>query len=201
MASDDNVKYLAWMDFETTGLDFNNDFILEAACAITDLEYNHIGPAVSYVIQPSNHVERELRQTRLSHNQFVFDMHSQNRLIDDLADGSGTTISVFFAKVAKRFREVGEPGEFRLAGSGVERFDRHFIAKLWPAGFDEWMHYRCHDVSNVRSFITDIGLGWTLPATAATEHRALPDVVRSIGEGRRLAEWMTSLVSQKPIRT
>ena len=48
------MNNIVWIDLETTGLDFENDVILEIACIITDSQCNEIDSYTSVINHPDS---------------------------------------------------------------------------------------------------------------------------------------------------
>lgn len=51
-----NAQHIVWIDLEMTGLDLQNDHILEIACLITDAELNVVATGPDIIIHQSKEV-------------------------------------------------------------------------------------------------------------------------------------------------
>lgn len=80
MSSKNDSPNLIWVDCEMTGLDLNNDVLVEIAVLVTDSELNILGEGVDLVIRAS---EEQLKGM----NEFVTNMHTESGLITEIPDG------------------------------------------------------------------------------------------------------------------
>ncbi|MCA9368646.1 oligoribonuclease, partial [Candidatus Kaiserbacteria bacterium] len=74
------MKYLAWLDLETTGLNPRADDILEVGMVITDQEYRILDQTSMVVSHHPDNIRRHL----LICDQDVFVSHSNNGLWDEV---------------------------------------------------------------------------------------------------------------------
>lgn len=164
-----------WVDCEMTGLDTDNDVLIEVAALVTDHDLNVLGDGVDMVIKPT--------QDKIDGmNDFVRNMHVESGLLDDLA--SGVSLVEAEQAVLTYLREwIPEAGKVPLAGNSIAT-DRAFIAKYMPE-LDKFLHYRMIDVSSVK----ELAKRWYPRAYFAApgktgNHRALGDIQDSIAELR-----------------
>jgi oligoribonuclease len=75
-----------------------------------------------------------------------------------------------------------ESGKIPLCGNSI-RTDRSFLAKYMPE-IDNWLHYRCVDVSTVKELVRRWypGVEHSRPASVGQTHRALDDIRDSVAE-------------------
>ncbi|BAS17703.1 oligoribonuclease [Arthrobacter sp. Hiyo8] len=71
---------IVWIDCEMTGLDLVNDALIEVAALVTDSELNILGDGVDVVIKPEDAALEQM-------NDFVRDMHTRSKLLDELPHG------------------------------------------------------------------------------------------------------------------
>src|SRR5699024_1069471 len=76
-----NPDLIAWIDTETTGLEPEADLLLEIAVVVTRNDLSEIG-SFDIVIAPNEGVDDAVSRM----DEFVRDMHTSNRLIEDLHD-------------------------------------------------------------------------------------------------------------------
>lgn len=172
-----NAGPIAWIDIETTGLDRDQDLILEVAVVITDAELNELGYFSEVV-----HQDRALAVSMM--DKAVLQMHTRSGLLADLAVSSSASSIVEIEQRLLEFvaehRALGAP----VAGSNIG-FDRGFLELGMPTLNDQALHYRSIDVSTVK----ELARRWapheyeTAPRKRNT-HRALPDIRESIAELR-----------------
>ncbi|MGG5171471.1 oligoribonuclease [Pseudarthrobacter sp. J1738] len=170
---------IVWIDCEMTGLSLENDALIEVAALVTDSELNILGEGVDVVIKPD---DASLAQM----NDFVRNMHTQSKLLDELPQGK--TMAEAEAEIMEYIeRWVPEPGKAPLGGNSVGT-DRTFLARDMPAVV-EHLHYRVIDVSTIK----ELSRRWFARAyfqspAKSGGHRALGDIRDSINELRYYRE-------------
>ncbi|MGH7239629.1 MAG: oligoribonuclease [Candidatus Saccharimonadales bacterium] len=162
---------LLWVDLEMTGLDPQNDVILEIAAEITDFNFKTLASYESRVRQ-----DKAVVIERMAKNIWWRD-YPDNRddFVNKLAEGkpSSQVEQELVALVDKQFN--GEPAV--LAGNSIYN-DRKFIARWWPA-LELKLHYRMLDVSAWKVFMQGRhGLDFEKKEV----HRAFDDIQASIAE-------------------
>lgn len=156
-----------------TGLSLENDALIEVAALVTDSELNILGDGVDVVIKPSDEALAQM-------NDFVRDMHTRSKLLDELA--GGTTLEDAQRQVLDYVQQwVPEPGKAPLGGNSVGT-DRTFLVRDMPELVDH-LHYRVVDVSTVK----ELARRWYPRAyyqapDKTGNHRALGDIEDSIRE-------------------
>ncbi len=156
-----------------TGLDAENDALIEVAALVTDSELNILGEGVDVVIKPSAAALTQM-------GDFVRDMHTNSKLIDEL-DG-GTTMEDAQAQVLAYIRQhVPVANKAPLAGNSVGT-DKVFLVRDMPE-LAEHLHYRIIDVSTIKELARRWYPRTYFQAPAKTgNHRALGDIKDSINE-------------------
>src|SRR5699024_9385433 len=71
---------LVWIDCEMTGLDPDQDVLVEVAALVTDPELNVLGEGVDVVIRPAP-------QPLAAMGSFVREMHTASGLLEELPNG------------------------------------------------------------------------------------------------------------------
>lgn len=167
------ARPLVWIDCEMTGLDVENDALVEVAVVITDEELNILAPGIDLLIKPS-------AQALENMNDFVRNMHTTSGLLAELEQG----ISLVEAErqvlaYVKRF--VPQPKRGLLAGNSIGT-DKMFLDRYMPSLMNH-LHYRVVDVSSVK----ELAKRWYHRAFEEAPvknggHRALADILESIQE-------------------
>ena len=170
---------IVWIDCEMTGLDLENDALIEVAALVTDFELNQLGDGVDVVIKPEPAALEQM-------GDFVRDMHTKSGLLGELDEG--VSMEEAQALVLEYvMQHAPEAGKAPLGGNTVST-DRGFLERDMPqlAGH---LHYRTIDVSSIK----ELSRRWyprayfNAPAKHGG-HRALADIRESIAELRYYRE-------------
>lgn len=170
---------LVWIDCEMTGLDLENDALIEVAALVTDFELNVLGEGVDVIIRPPAEALDQMID-------FVRTMHETSGLLEELE--GGTTMADAEAQVLAYIREhCPEGSRPPLAGNTIGT-DRAFLARDMP-GLEGHLHYRNIDVSSIK----ELSRRWFPRAYFQApekrgNHRALADIQESIEELRYYRE-------------
>ena len=165
--------HLIWIDCEMTGLDLEEDVLVEIAVLVTDSELNVIGDGVDVVIKATD-------AQLAAMNEYVTEMHTNSGLITEIPNG--ISVADAEAQVLAYLIESGATeGKSPLAGNSVS-VDRSFIARDMPL-LNNFLHYRTIDVSSVKELARRWFPRVYFAAPAKTgNHRALGDIKDSIAE-------------------
>lgn len=161
-----------WIDLETTGLDPDNDRIIEVGWFLSE-DCIQLTQAQSVLITPDK-VAWELMQQDL----FVQTMHTENDLLKDM-EAFG---SIMVEDAEDQILESMLPWSDEvvvLAGASVH-FDRSFI-RNWMPRLDRRLLHRHMDVSTLRMFFDDASFHSYGEKVRPTVHRALQDVEDAYG--------------------
>ena len=168
-----DLPNIIWVDCEMTGLDIQNDALVEIAVLVTDAQLNVLGTGVDLVIK--------CEQDKLdSMAEVVKNMHTNSGLIKEIPNGTSLEKA---DEVIITYLEKYAPveGKSPLAGNSVY-VDRAFIARDLPL-LNKYLHYRTIDVSTIK----ELARRWhpktyfSAPAKDGN-HRALGDIRDSIAE-------------------
>jgi oligoribonuclease len=164
---------ILWVDLEMTGLDAENDLILEVAAIATDWDFDEIATYQGVVKN-----EDMSLQERLTANSVFWDANPESK--EGLVGQNGTGKDLvdiedeLLAFVDKHFK-ADVP--IILAGNSIH-MDRQFVVKQW-ARLNTRLHYRMLDVSAWKVvFEGKYGKKFAKPE----KHRALDDIRGSIME-------------------
>ncbi len=166
---------LVWIDCEMTGLDLENDALVEVAALVTDGKLNVLGDGVDVLIKPSDQALEQM-------GDFVRSMHTSSGLLDELP--AGMTMREAEDQLLDYVRtHVPDVSRAPLAGNTIGT-DRMFLARDMPT-LEAHVHYRNVDVSSIK----ELARRWFPKAyyhspVKSGNHRALADVQESIEELR-----------------
>lgn len=169
---------LLWVDLEMTGLDAENDVILEVAAEITDFDFKTLGSYEAIVKQPKDLVVERMRK-----NIWWADYpDNRDEFISKVEKGkpSEQIQSEMIELIEQHFGS--EPAV--LAGNSIHN-DRNFIKKYWPE-LDLKLHYRMLDVSSWKIFMQG---KHGVQFEKKEVHRAFDDIQASIAELQHYLEW------------
>ena len=162
---------LVWIDLEMTGLDPDENTIIEIATIVTegDLDIVAEGPAIA-ISQPESELAK-MDDWNLTH-------HTENGLLErvrsdgiPMADAEQLTLDFVSLHC--------DAGQSPLCGNTIGQ-DRRFLRRYMP-DLHDFFHYRSVDVTSIKQ----LAHRWypNLPrATKPAGHRALDDIRGSIAE-------------------
>jgi oligoribonuclease len=164
-------EHLAWLDLEMTGLDPNEDVILQAALVITNRDLTVLEEFVCDVWQPESALAKM--------TPFVREMHETNGLVERVRKSKLELQSVEKRLLERVAGWCGYPA--LLCGNTIGQ-DRKFIDH-WMPGLSGYLHYRMLDVTSLK-LVAQLWHGeqavYKKPKDGA--HDALFDVRQSIEE-------------------
>ncbi|MDX2163812.1 MAG: oligoribonuclease [Gammaproteobacteria bacterium] len=166
--SDNN---LIWLDLEMTGLDTQNDVILEIATIITDSHLNILAEGPVLAIHQSD--EKLDAMDKWNQRQ-----HKKSGLIDRVR-ASRVTASEAEKMTLEFVKHFVPSKKSPICGNSICQ-DRRFLARLMPT-LEAYFHYRNLDVSTVK----ELALRWCPKLQKfkkKQQHLALQDIKDSIEE-------------------
>ncbi|MDB5184844.1 MAG: Oligoribonuclease [Candidatus Saccharibacteria bacterium] len=169
---------LLWVDLEMTGLDAENDVILEVAAEITDFNFTTLASYEACVRQP-----KEVVVDRMQKNTWWQDYPAnRDEFVLKLDQGipSDQVEQDLIALIKEHFGD--EPAI--LAGNSIHN-DRNFIKHWWPQ-LDLKLHYRMLDVSSFKILMQG---KYAREFEKKEVHRAFDDIQASIAELQDYLEW------------
>lgn len=170
---------LLWVDLEMTGLDADQDVILEVAAEVTDFDFKTLASYEARVQQ-----SRDIVVDRMQKNVWWQDFPTnRDDFINKLDDGlpSHQVEQELIALIDTHFD--GQPAI--LAGNSIHN-DRNFI-KYWWRALDLKLHYRMLDVSSLKIIMQG---KYGLEYEKKEVHRAFDDIQASIAELQYYLEWL-----------
>jgi oligoribonuclease len=167
-----NDKNLIWIDLEMTGLDTDNDHIIEIATIVTDSDLNVLGEGpVFAVFQPDSVLAKM--------DEWNTRQHGQSGLTERVRN-SKTDMRAAELATIEFLRQHVPAGKSPMCGNSICQ-DRRFLAREMPE-LERFFHYRNLDVSTLKELAKrwrpDIAAGLSKDST----HLALDDIRESIAE-------------------
>lgn len=166
------IDTLVWMDLEMTGLDPDDNVIIEIATIITDDELNIVaeGPVIA-VHQPSFELDKMDDWNVKTHNGSGLVERVKTSTIS-MEDAEKQTIEFIEQHVKK--------GHSPLCGNSIHQ-DRRFLVKQMPL-LEEFVHYRNIDVSTLKELAKRWKPSILSGFKKSGSHKALDDILESIAE-------------------
>ncbi len=170
---------LLWADLEMTGLDPEQDRILEVAAIATNWDLEPIAEMTAVV-----KVSEELMKMRMVGEFWEKNAESRDGLMAQNAQGMAAEV---VEQSLLDFVEHNFANEVILAGNSIHQ-DRKFIDREWPR-LAKKLHYRMLDVSAWKVVFEG---KWHQKFTKREAHRALDDIQGSIEE----LKWYLSFIKK-----
>jgi oligoribonuclease len=173
-----NEFNLVWVDMEMTGLDPDNDRIIEVAVVVTDSNLNILGEGPVFAIHQSD----EILDGMDAWNKGT---HGRSGLIDRIKASTVTEVEAEAALI-EFLKKYVPAGKSPMCGNTICQ-DRRFMARGMPK-LEAFFHYRNLDVSTLK----ELCKRWK-PELASgfkkhQKHTALADIIESIEELRYYRE-------------
>ena len=169
MSSDLN---LIWIDLEMTGLDTDNDHIIEIATIVTDSDLNTLAEGPVIAVHQSDEVLAGM-------DEWNTRQHGQSGLTQRVRE-SGFDLSRAEQLTIEFLRKHVAAGKSPMCGNSICQ-DRRFMAREMPE-LERFFHYRNLDVSTLKELAKrwrpDVAAGLRKGST----HLALDDIRESIAE-------------------
>ncbi|MGZ8164454.1 MAG: oligoribonuclease [Methylobacter sp.] len=171
-------QHLIWIDLEMTGLDPDNDLILEIATIVTDKDLNILaqGPVLA-VHQPDSALAAMDEWNQKHHGQSGLIDRVKASTIDD-AEAERLTIEFLKQWVPEKTSPI--------CGNSIGQ-DRRFLYRYMPK-LEAYFHYRNIDVSTLKELAARWAPEIKKGFNKESRHQALDDIVESIEELRYYRE-------------
>lgn len=170
---------LLWVDLEMTGLDSEQDVILEIAAEVTDFEFKTLASFEAVITHPE--------ATLASMNEWSKEQHAASGLVEKIRTIGRPEDEVKHELVGFIKAQFGDEPAI-LAGNSIHN-DRLFIRRWWPE-VEELLHYRMLDVT---SFKILMEAKYNLRFGKKDVHRAFDDIQASVAELQFYLEKLKSL--------
>ena len=165
---------LIWIDLEMTGLDTQNDQIIEIATIVTDEDLIEIaeGPVLAI---------RQKKETMAAMDEWNTRQHGESGLTERVLQ-SVTTLAEAERQTLEFLAKHVAAGASPMCGNGICQ-DRRFMARQMPE-LEAYFHYRNLDVSTLKILAQRWAPGVAAEFKKESSHRALDDIRDSIAELR-----------------
>ncbi len=174
-----NDNNLIWIDLEMTGLDTQNDLIIEIATVVTDefLTTLEEGPVIA--IHQNDDVLNAM-------DEWNTKQHAKSGLVQRVKQSKINELQAERSTIDFLEKHVGE-GKSPMCGNSICQ-DRRFLARCMPT-LERYFHYRNLDVSTLkelaRRWAPDVYKGFSKGGA----HLALDDIKESISEMKYYREF------------
>lgn len=163
---------LIWIDLEMTGLDTQNDSIIEIATIVTDSELNTLAEGPVLAIHQPDAVLNKM-------DEWNTKQHGGSGLVARVKQ-STITEQQAEQQTIEFLQQFVPQGKSPMCGNSICQ-DRRFLARCMPA-LESYFHYRNLDVSTIKElakrWAPQLSKGFEKKAT----HLALDDIKESIAE-------------------
>lgn len=167
-----NTNHLVWLDMEMTGLDPEQERIIELAIIVTDSELNIVAESPSWAV----HQSEALLDAMDAWNKGT---HGRSGLIERVR-ASALDESAAEALALDFVRQYAPKKASPLCGNTIGQ-DRRFMVRYMPR-LEDWFHYRNLDVSTLKELCKrwkpEVAKGFVKQSA----HTALADIRESIEE-------------------
>jgi oligoribonuclease len=179
---------LIWIDLEMTGLDTQNDVIIEIATIVTDSQLNILAEGPMLAIHQRDSVLAGM-------DEWNTRQHGQSGLIERVK-ASGIDEAEAERQTIAFLQEYVPAKTSPMCGNSICQ-DRRFLARCMPQ-LEAFFHYRNLDVSTLKELVKR----WLPTIAKGVEkkgaHLALDDVRESITELRYYREHLFVAAAQAP---
>jgi len=178
-----DTNNLIWIDLEMTGLDTQNDVIIEIATIVTDSALNILAEGPMLAIHQSDEILAGMDQWNTKqHGGSGLTERVKNSTINE-TEAERQTIAFLEQYVPK--------GKSPMCGNSICQ-DRRFMARCMPK-LEDFFHYRNLDVSTLKElakrWAPDVAKG----VTKSASHLAMDDTRDSINELKHYREHFIKL--------
>ena len=178
-----NPNNLIWIDLEMTGLDTQNDVIIEIATIVTDSELNTLAEGPVLAIHQGDEILNAM-------DEWNTKQHGNSGLVERVKN---STVNEAEAEqqTIEFLRQYVPANASPMCGNSICQ-DRRFLARCMPE-LENYFHYRNLDVSSVK----ELAKRWAPEVfkgfSKESSHLALDDIRDSITELKYYREHLLKL--------
>lgn len=178
-----NKKNLIWIDLEMTGLDTNNDRIIEIATIVTDSELSILaeGPIIA-IHQPDEVLNAMDEWNTRQHGSSGLTERVKNSTTDE-AEAERQTLEFL--------KKYVPAGVSPMCGNSICQ-DRRFMARVMPE-LEAYFHYRNLDVSSLKELARRWAPSVEKSFKKQSSHLAMDDIKDSIRELQHYREHFINI--------
>lgn len=173
-----NEFNLVWLDMEMTGLDPDNDRIIEVAVLVTDMELNILAQGPVFVIHQPDAVMDKM-------DNWNKGTHGKSGLIDRVKASTTTEAEAELALIAF-LKQYVPAGKSPMCGNSICQ-DRRFMVRGMPK-LEQFFHYRNLDVSTLKELCRRWKPELVKGFKKHQMHTAMADIIESVEELRYYRE-------------
>ncbi len=167
-----SAENLIWIDLEMTGLDTDNDWIIEIATIVTDSDLNVLAEGPELAIHQPDEVLAGM-------DEWNTRQHGESGLVARVKS-SKHDAAMAEAETLAFLCEWVEAGSSPMCGNSICQ-DRRFLARLMPE-LEQFFHYRNLDVSSLKELVKRWSPQLSDGFTKQGSHLAMDDIRDSIAE-------------------
>lgn len=179
----DKQNNLIWIDLEMTGLDPDNDVIIEIATIVTDAQLNELAEGPVFAVRQPDSVLAAM-------DEWNTRQHGQSGLTERVR-ASQTSAAAAEQATLEFLAEWVDPRQSPMCGNSICQ-DRRFLYRYMPQ-LEAFFHYRNLDVSTLK----ELARRWRPDVLASVKkqgaHLALDDIRDSVAELRHYREHFINL--------
>ncbi|VFP87949.1 oligoribonuclease [Candidatus Erwinia haradaeae] len=168
----ENIHHLIWIDLEMTGLNPENDRILEIATLLTD---NNLSFIVEGPVLAINQKEKYLR----SMDEWNMKTHTNSGLVERVRTSFFNERSAELATIEFLKPRI-QPHSSPMCGNSIGQ-DRRFLRKYMP-DLESYFHYRSLDISVLKELASRWRPSILNGFRKNNRHNALYDIYESVAE-------------------
>jgi oligoribonuclease len=169
---------LIWIDLEMTGLDTDNDYIIEIATVITDSQLNTLGEGPTIAIHQDDTILAGM-------DEWNTRQHNKSGLVERVKHSQYSAAEA--ERLTLEFVQKFVPAsESPMCGNSICQ-DRRFLHRLMPR-LEQYFHYRNLDVSTIKELVQR----WKPDDDEfkkESSHMAMADILDSIEELKYYREF------------